>query len=300
MAFVKLDTQLLNSTIWLDPIACKVFLTALLMAEPYEVRAETQSVQVNSTAPDPFVVPAGWYGFVPAAGPGIVARALVDADDGMAALVRLASPDPGSRTTAHDGRRMVRIDGGYVILNYMRHRDRDHNSAERQARFRARQKEKMSASNARNGVTITPVTHASADADVEQDQKQEQEQEPREKSTRAAPLARPADVSEQVWADWRALRKLKRAAVTQTVLKSARAEASKAGMSLEGFLAEWCVRGSQGLKAEWIINSNRGQQNANSTAGRNLSVVERCEAAIAARVQRESSAGGEDQRIVAG
>jgi uncharacterized protein YdaU (DUF1376 family) len=59
-------------------------------------------------------------------------------------------------------------------------------------------------------------------------------------------------VDPQVWEDWKALRKAKRAPVTQTVIDGATAEANKAGMPLEAFLRIWCQRGSQGLQAEWL------------------------------------------------
>lgn len=70
----------------------------------------------------------------------------------------------------------------------------------------------------------------------------------------------PQDVPESTWMDWLALRKAKRAPVSETVITQARAESAKAGMSFADFLAEWCVRGSQGLKAEWITgrDSARG------------------------------------------
>jgi uncharacterized protein YdaU (DUF1376 family) len=68
----------------------------------------------------------------------------------------------------------------------------------------------------------------------------------------ATVVACPPDVSEQVWQDWLALRKAKKAAVTSTVLDGARKEADKLGWPLEKFLVEWCTRGSQGLKAEWV------------------------------------------------
>jgi len=142
MAFVKLDTQILNSTVWQDADACRAFITALLMAEPFEVLEPLGTVNTFNTEDNPFVVPPGWYGLVRAAGPGIVHRALLSQESGMAALERLASPDLGSRTTKFEGRRMVRIDGGYLILNYIAHRDKDHSSAERQSRFRQREKER--------------------------------------------------------------------------------------------------------------------------------------------------------------
>lgn len=219
MAFVKLDTKILNSTTWLDADACKVFITALLMAEPYEVREPIRSIQVRSTDEAEFVVPVGWYGFVPAAGPGIAYRAIVEQDRALDALERLASPDPGSRTPDHDGRRMVRVSGGYLILNYIAHRDRDHGAAERQARFRTRQK--MKESNAR---TVTPVTHADADADAEADTSRAKSKA----TVRATPAPVPAgDAAAVVEAYHRILPKCQRISVLNPKRKKRIAAASK-------------------------------------------------------------------------
>ncbi|GHH53072.1 helix-turn-helix domain-containing protein [[Pseudomonas] boreopolis] len=71
----------------------------------------------------------------------------------------------------------------------------------------------------------------------------------------SAPIAsvdRPDDVTEQTWADWLALRKAKRAPVTETVLRDARREAERAALPLTRFLEIWCLRGSQGLQADWL------------------------------------------------
>jgi len=68
----------------------------------------------------------------------------------------------------------------------------------------------------------------------------------------ATKVACPPDVGQQVWQDWLQLRKAKKASVTETVVEGARKEARKSGWSLEEVLVEWCTRGSQGLKAEWI------------------------------------------------
>jgi uncharacterized protein YdaU (DUF1376 family) len=76
------------------------------------------------------------------------------------------------------------------------------------------------------------------------------------KRENATIVACPPDVSQQVWGDWVALRKSKKAPITQTVLNGAIAEAKILGWPLEKFLAEWCSRGSQGLKAEWIVKPN--------------------------------------------
>ena len=76
------------------------------------------------------------------------------------------------------------------------------------------------------------------------------------KRENATSVACPPDVSQQIWGDWVALRKSKKAPITQTVLNGAIAEAKILGWPLEKFLAEWCSRGSQGLKAEWIVKPN--------------------------------------------
>lgn len=64
----------------------------------------------------------------------------------------------------------------------------------------------------------------------------------------------PEDVDPQLWADWLSLRRKKSAPVTATVIAGARDEAGKAGMKFSEFLRVWCVRGSQGLQAEWLTN----------------------------------------------
>ena len=75
----------------------------------------------------------------------------------------------------------------------------------------------------------------------------------------AVPVPCPDGVDEAVWRDWLALRKAKHAPVTPTVLDGAAGEAAKAGMSLEAFLRIWCRRGTQGLEADWLKSTERGQ-----------------------------------------
>ena len=142
MAFVKLDCGILNSTIWFDMQARNVFITALLMAEPMELTETTPTLSTDSLEDGGFQIPPGWYGYVPSSGPGILARAGLDrkSEEGSAALRRLSSPEPESRSQDFDGRRMVRISGGYIILNYIKYRERDHTNAERCKRWREKSK----------------------------------------------------------------------------------------------------------------------------------------------------------------
>lgn len=170
MPFVKLDCEMLRSSIWIDRLAREVFITALLMAEPQEFTEPIEQIAVRTLDYTGYVVPPGWYGFVPASGCGIVRYAVVEQDPGMDALERLCSPDPDSRNGEFEGRRMARINGGYLVLSFMRYRDRDYSGADRSRRYRERLKASRRDGNGgnandtpkRDGVTREPrvVTHA--------------------------------------------------------------------------------------------------------------------------------------------
>ena len=165
MPFVKLDCGLLDSTLWMDRPARDVFLTALLMAEPYEITEPTPELEIRRVNETSFVVPPGWYGFVRAAGVGILRRAGVDdQEEGLAALERLASPEGDSRSPDFEGRRLVRIDGGFIVLNHEKYRRRDYTAAARQKRYRERHRNGVTAS--RNAVTPRHITQAEAVSEV--------------------------------------------------------------------------------------------------------------------------------------
>lgn len=94
-----------------------------------------------------------------------------------------------------------------------------------------------------------------------QEQKQEQKEEaPRKRSATPSQISKPDDVDQQTWADWLSLRKAKKAPVTDTVVNGARREAETAGMALDAFLQVWCLRGSQGLQADWLRPEERRMQ----------------------------------------
>ena len=139
MAFVKLDCNILNSTIWYDFAAKNVFLTALLMSRPRKITEPLEQIEVETLDLTGFVVPPGEYGFVEAAGIGIVHLSGMNQVEGIAALKRLCSPEADSRSPEFDGRRMARVNGGYLILNHKKYHDKDHTSPERSARWRKKQ-----------------------------------------------------------------------------------------------------------------------------------------------------------------
>lgn len=77
----------------------------------------------------------------------------------------------------------------------------------------------------------------------------------KQRDRRAYTTQKPDAVSQQTWDDWMKLRKAKHAPVTDTVVAAAIDEAQKASMPLEEFLRIWCMRGSQGLQADWLRDS---------------------------------------------
>ena len=184
MAYVKLDCGILDSTLWYDRDAREIFLTALLMASPGEVVTPTAQIAVRSLEDTGWLVPPGWYGLVAASGLGIIHRAgIEDQEAGVSALERLGSPETASRTQDHEGRRLVRIDGGYCVLNFMRYRDRDHTAAVRSRRYRERKKERHAVAGLQHTVASRNVTQAVSS-------KQEAEAKP---TTTSVALARHGD-----------------------------------------------------------------------------------------------------------
>jgi uncharacterized protein YdaU (DUF1376 family) len=86
----------------------------------------------------------------------------------------------------------------------------------------------------------------------------------------ATVVACPSDVDQQIWDDWKQLRKAKKAPVTETVVKGARKEAAKANMAFSDFLSVWCARGSQGLQADWL---KPDEKNLSKTGQMNQRVI---------------------------
>jgi hypothetical protein len=146
--FVKVDCGIVNSSLWIERDQRSLFLTALFMAEPFQLKRRTAQLHVRSLDPTGWMVPPGWYGIIHAAGSGIIRRDGCDEEVGYHALEALGAADPESRSHEYEGRRLVRIDGGYLVLNYFLYRDRDYTSAARAKRYRDKKKRERSSDDA--------------------------------------------------------------------------------------------------------------------------------------------------------
>lgn len=149
--YVKLFASILDSSIWSeDHATVRLWITMLAMADE--------------------------HGIVHASLSGLANRARLSITECTAALEVLMSPDPESRTEAFEGRRLERIAGGWVLLNYTAYREirtrSQMSAAARQARFRERHRDSDSSGRDARDESVTPLpvtevtTNASASASV--------------------------------------------------------------------------------------------------------------------------------------
>ena len=94
-----------------------------------------------------------------------------------------------------------------------------------------------------SGVLADRLQHAIPERETEKETKKEK---------KATDVATPIGVSLDVWLEFVAHRKSKKAKVTELVLQGLIKEAEKAGWSLEEVLKEIVVRNWQSFKADWV------------------------------------------------
>lgn len=63
-------------------------------------------------------------GFCEAAVPGLASMARLSIEDTRASLAKLEAPDPDSRSSAEGGRRLCKVEGGWVVVNFLAYRER--------------------------------------------------------------------------------------------------------------------------------------------------------------------------------
>jgi hypothetical protein len=71
-------------------------------------------------------------GFVAAAIPGLANAARVTVEECEKAITKLESPDKYSRSVDNEGRRVKRVDGGWMVLNHLKYRDKRNDEERRE------------------------------------------------------------------------------------------------------------------------------------------------------------------------
>jgi hypothetical protein len=117
--YAKFYEQILDSSLWEESMATRlVFATMLLTCDK--------------------------DGRVKASLPSLIRRANVPKGDGHEAIKTLEAPDLNSKSQEYGGRRIEKIDGGWLILNYKKYRDyrspTQRATAKRQQEWRDRQR----------------------------------------------------------------------------------------------------------------------------------------------------------------
>lgn len=96
--YTKLSSGITKSSVW---------------SEPYHVRVVWIS----------FLAEKDMNGFVAASKSGMIRICNVTPEEFEDAVTVLESPDPDSRTPDNDGRRLQKVDGGWIVLNHFLYRD---------------------------------------------------------------------------------------------------------------------------------------------------------------------------------
>lgn len=106
--------------------------------------------------------------------PGLAAVANIPIESCIAGLSKLAKPDPHSRTKEHEGRRIMEVDGGWMVLNGEKYRNfmskQERNEYQARLMSEIRSKSKMLAPVSRK-LALLAQAEAEAEADKEEEGK---------------------------------------------------------------------------------------------------------------------------------
>lgn len=138
MVYVKLFGSILDSSIWAeDHATVRIFITLLAMADK--------------------------HGAIHAVESGLARRANATLEETRAALKKLEAPDLETSTQEYGGRRVERVEGGWILLNYEKYREiRTDDQLKAAARQRRAYYKKRETSR-----TSRTEAEAEADADAE-------------------------------------------------------------------------------------------------------------------------------------
>lgn len=128
-AFTKLQRSILNSSIWMEDSDTRLVWIVLLALCDRDGIARISPANIAYTA-------------------------RVTEDGADHALQVLEAPDPESRNTDYEGRRIRRVEGGYEVLNYTRYLN-ESSAGERREYFRQKKAESRARQRA-GGKTIRP------------------------------------------------------------------------------------------------------------------------------------------------
>lgn len=221
--YTKLFGTIVTSTVWeLDSDVRVVWITMLAMCDQ--------------------------HGEVMASVPGLAKVAGVSREACERALATFMAPDPDSRTTDFEGRRIEKVDGGWLLLNHAKYR-KQMSIEERRLRDAERKRTvRMSADSPHVSASVRTRPHASenvrdvsqAEAEAEADPKAEKSLESAPRPTDPKP-GKPKRVQSRITSDWQPS--------PDTLAKLAGEGFTSAHKCLPSFVDYWVGNGK--LKADW-------------------------------------------------
>ena len=141
MGFTKLDSGIIDSSIWEEPLATRV-------------------VWVT------FLAKADRNGFVGASLSGMKRASNVPPEDFNLAVKTLETPDSDSRSKEFEGRRIEKVEGGWQILNYIKYRQFSYSDSKEAIKKRKQRERNKGHSGGTQGDTSRLSRDISASASV--------------------------------------------------------------------------------------------------------------------------------------
>lgn len=164
MGYTKLFSELIMSTVWRESDHVRIlWITLLALKDRYH--------KVNASLP------------------GLADAAKITMTECEEALKILSSPDPYSRTKDFEGRRIEKCDGGWLVLNGEKYRqklsaaDRREYQRVKQAEYREKRKQER----LQKSSSGQRFTHTEADTDTKSDTKEGKRERPRSKKKFSKP-----------------------------------------------------------------------------------------------------------------
>lgn len=175
----------------------------------------------------------------------------------QAAIKNLEAPDIESRSPEMNGARITRLDEhrawGWMVVNYEKYRairnEDDRREQNRIAQERWRNKHLVS------NVSRAKPLSAQAEAEADTEAKAKASKSNTAPGKPALKILLDLGVPEQAAIDWLAVRKAKRAPLTQTVIDELKREAAKAGITVAQAVLICARKSWQGFNAAWDWSS---------------------------------------------
>lgn len=136
MSFAKLDHGIVNSSIWSEPSATRVLWITILALKDEN-------------------------GFVSASRSGLARIANITIDEFDTGIKCLESPDIDSRTSENEGKRIAKIEGGWVVLNNEKYRLHDDIQRDKTRERVRRYRERLNNVTIRNDTSTFPSVSVS-------------------------------------------------------------------------------------------------------------------------------------------